>query len=414
MAPQHLEIQHMELLGMELQLLDHHITRDMEVPTLTQEVGTGYNRMGAGYGGYGGYGSSSYGGYGGGYGGGGYGSTYNRYGSGGYGGYGGGYGGYGGGLNRPYGAGGLGPGGPAGPNGELPLTARVEQSTANAFQMIDQIVQAFGGFAQMLESTFFATHSSFMAMVGVAEQFGHLRSYLGRALSVVSLLHTLRRWLYRLLGRTPPGPPASGPSSLSAESFEEFKAEDGKSRRPMWLFAALLIGLPWLMSKLVKRLQRMSLEEAGKVLTAGGASANADGTALPLNASQIKDLEFCRALYDFKGENPAELTFSCGDIIAVLSKEDPSTKQPSAWWRGRLRSGPIGYFPSNYVEVIEKKGQNVPAPAAQSNMGYAQHQQQQQQPYLPNPTTNFGTSSSVDPGGFSPDDFSLQNAFGGR
>ncbi|KAI8832550.1 Peroxin 13, N-terminal region-domain-containing protein [Chytridium lagenaria] len=239
-----------------------------------------------------------------------------------------------------------GPGMP-GPNGELPLTARIEQSTASAFQMIDQIVQAFGGFSQMLESTFFATHSSFMAMVGVAEQFGHLRTYLGRALSIMAFVNMVKRGVYRMLGKTPPAVPGE---ALSVESFEEFKKDDGgKSKRPMWLFIALLIGLPWLMSKLIKRLQQMSLEEAGKVLTP------AEGPEAPIHASQIKDLEFCRALYDFKGEGPAELTFSKGDIIAVLSKEDPSTKQPSMWWRGRLRSGPIGYFPANYVEVIEKK-----------------------------------------------------------
>ena len=117
-------------------------------------IGVGYspyNRMGAGYGGYSRFGA----------------------GTGGYGSYSGGYGsGYGGGMygmNRP--------GMQVGPNGlpltnsdEIPLTAQIEQSTAAAFGVMDQVVQAFGGFAQMLESTFFATHSSFMAMVGVAEQ----------------------------------------------------------------------------------------------------------------------------------------------------------------------------------------------------------------------------------------------------
>ncbi|KAI8838360.1 Peroxin 13, N-terminal region-domain-containing protein [Chytridium lagenaria] len=160
--------------------------------TYGSSLSSPYNRFGSG--GYGSsYGSSyggGYGGYGSSYGSGAYGSRYGAggYGVGGYGGY-GSYGGHGG-MNRMgmggYGAQG-GPGMP-GPNGELPLTARIEQSTASAFQMIDQIVQAFGGFSQMLESTFFATHSSFMAMVGVAEQFGHLRTYLGRALSIMALL----------------------------------------------------------------------------------------------------------------------------------------------------------------------------------------------------------------------------------
>lgn len=48
---------------------------------------------------------------------------------------------------------------------QIPLTQQVEQSTQQAFFVLDQIVQAFGGFSQMLDSTFHATHSSFMAMV---------------------------------------------------------------------------------------------------------------------------------------------------------------------------------------------------------------------------------------------------------
>ncbi|KAI8838361.1 SH3 domain-containing protein, partial [Chytridium lagenaria] len=195
---------------------------------------------------------------------------------------------------------------------------------------------------------------------------------------------------------------------LSVESFEEFKKDDGgKSKRPMWLFIALLIGLPWLMSKLIKRLQQMFLTPA-------------EGPEAPIHASQIKDLEFCRALYDFKGEGPAELTFSKGDIIAVLSKEDPSTKQPSMWWRGRLRSGPIGYFPANYVEVIEKKVGTSPVQQPQQTMqqqNFKQNQQEtfgqqqsfgqmSQQPYQP--TLQQQKMGATGDGG------GMQNAFGGR
>jgi peroxin-13 len=84
-----------------------------------------------------------------------YGSMGGMYGSpyGGMGGmYGGGYGGYG--MN----------GGPGvmGPNGEqMSLTQSFSQSTQATFQIIESIVGAFGGFAQMLESTYMATHSSF-------------------------------------------------------------------------------------------------------------------------------------------------------------------------------------------------------------------------------------------------------------
>lgn len=77
--------------------------------------------------------------------------------------YGGGYG-YGGGMygNGMYGGGAYGqypgmPGDPSNPS----LTQTWNQSTAATFQIMESIVGAFGGFAQMLESAYMTTHSSF-------------------------------------------------------------------------------------------------------------------------------------------------------------------------------------------------------------------------------------------------------------
>ena len=41
------------------------------------------------------------------------------------------------------------------------LANRFSNGTAATFQMLEGVVTAFGGFAQMLESTHMATHSSF-------------------------------------------------------------------------------------------------------------------------------------------------------------------------------------------------------------------------------------------------------------
>lgn len=103
--------------------------------------------------------TSPYGSYGSGY------SPYSRLGA--YGGYGGGgmYGGYGG-YGSMYGGGMY--GGMPGfqPNGDPnSLTNQFNNSTQATFQMLQGIVQAFGGFAQMLESTYMATHSSFFGML---------------------------------------------------------------------------------------------------------------------------------------------------------------------------------------------------------------------------------------------------------
>ena len=87
-----------------------------------------------------------------------YSSPYSRFGGMGNSMYGGGYGSmYGGGMY-----GGMG-GYPGQPGMEDPnsLTNSFSQSTQATFQIIESIVQAFGGFTQMLDSTYMATHSSF-------------------------------------------------------------------------------------------------------------------------------------------------------------------------------------------------------------------------------------------------------------
>jgi peroxin-13 len=78
----------------------------------------------------------------------------------------GGMGGYGmGGMGGMYGGGMYG-GMPMGPDPNNPdtLVNRFNMSTQATFQMLEGVVTAFGGFAQMLESTYMATHSSFFGM----------------------------------------------------------------------------------------------------------------------------------------------------------------------------------------------------------------------------------------------------------
>ncbi len=48
-------------------------------------------------------------------------------------------------------------------------------------------------------------------------------------------------------------------------------------------------------------------------------------------------------MYDYTAHDD-ELPFGKGQIISVLSREDPD------WWKGEL-NGSIGLFPSNYVKM---------------------------------------------------------------
>ncbi|KAL7335390.1 Peroxisomal membrane protein PAS20 [Mucor circinelloides] len=360
------------------------------VPNRPSTMGTsmGMGGLGSSYGG--GYGTSSYGmgGYGNSYGssyGTGYGSSYSspysRMGMGSYGGgYGSGYGSYGsyggmnsynrfgsGGYNR-FGGGMYGP--DAGPD-EFGLTQRMETSTRATFDVIESIVSAFGGFAQMLDSTYMATHSSFMAMVGVAEQFGNLRHYLGGIFSIFALIRWMKRLLYRLTGRTPP-PELYGPTEeqhLTAEGGEETGAlqitENGEAveatttaadgaesgeqqqqqqqqvarvsrKRPIIIFLALVTGLPYLMYKLIQRSNEYNRARQARMM-------------IPQYGGPPPEL--ARVMHDFVAENPVELTIRRGEMIHVLSKVDPATGGPCDWWQGRTANGTIGIFPANYVQI---------------------------------------------------------------
>ena len=75
------------------------------------------------------------------------------------------------------------PGGGMMGNDPNSLTHRFNNSTAATFQMLEGIVTAFGGFAQMLESTYMATHSSFFGTF-----LRHLYPYIGTGMLTRSQL----------------------------------------------------------------------------------------------------------------------------------------------------------------------------------------------------------------------------------
>ncbi|KAK7962347.1 Pex13 protein [Apiospora aurea] len=275
---------------------------------------------------YGGYGSSMYGGGMGGYGG--YGGM-GGMGMGGMGGMGGMYGGmYGGGMN------------PNDPNANS-LTNTFNNSTMATFQMLEGIVGAFGGFAQMLESTYMATHSSFFAMVSVAEQFGNLRDTLGSVLGIFTLMRWIRTLIAKITGRPPP-------ADATALTPAAFARPTGK---PLVFFLLAAFGLPYVMSRVIRSFA-VNQEKERRRLEAANAS---DATS---------QLEFCRVLYDFApqtGAQGTDLAVKKGDFVAVLSKNDPQTGAPSEWWKCRSRDTRVGWLPATFLEVARRPGQPLAA-----------------------------------------------------
>ncbi|KAK9475699.1 Peroxin 13, N-terminal region-domain-containing protein [Lipomyces japonicus] len=258
----------------------------------------------------------------------------------------------------------------------------VENSTAAAFQMLEAVVGAIGGFAQMLESTYMATHSSFFAMVGVAEQLTALRrSLLGSAsIGMVAIWRVLVRIWRKIMGKSGGGGGRndSDAGAVMVSEFDRFKrgkqqpVESGQRSKisivPVLVFLAAVFGGPYLMSKLIKMMAATAeasgrYEQDMRVTNGGHALDELSPAELIIDPAK---LEFCRALYDFTAENEAiELAFKKGAIIAIIARDsaaaaaagtkDQDQQQEPTWWRGRLRDGRMGYFPSNYVELIKRK-----------------------------------------------------------
>jgi len=277
-------------------------------------------------------------------------------------GMGGGYGSYG--MNSMYGGmpgmygGGMGMMGPGGMDPNNPsLTQTLESTTQHTFTLLHSIVQTFSGVAQMLESTFMATHSSFFAMVGVVDQFGQLRNALGSVLGLFGLL----RWMKDVL---------TGRSHTQAggmqDEFREFvngKPVQGPrsgppapkpSKKPLIIFLLAIFGVPYAMAKLIKILnERAKQQQEQQQGQLGG----------PLGPLDPSSLTFARALYPFSPSSPAELQLKENEIVAIMGKLDPTTgvevdprlEVESEWWKGRTREGREGWFPKKWVEVLDRK-----------------------------------------------------------
>ena len=259
----------------------------------------------------------------------------------------------------------------------------LEQGSQAAFQMLESLVQAFGGLAQMLESTYFATHSSFMAMMGLAEHFGQLRSYFGQLFGVFTIVRTLRRWtggrddgkhdisvdafLRSANGRQDQSTIHSSSSSSSNINNNQLQPQRPRlSKLPIFIFLLVTFGIPYFMHRLMRILQQRppqgmlpSSEGAHTQQWESSVAANQQQEQLNQDATTpaaadvaIPSLRFARALFDFQGQNPQEISFRKGDIIGIV------TMDQGDWWRGKVRFGPIGYFPHNHVALMEESPVN--------------------------------------------------------
>jgi len=68
-----------------------------------------------------------------------------------------------------------------------------------------------------------------------------------------------------------------------------------------------------------------------------------------------KQKRVCKALFDFIGKTPTELSISVGDLIHLISTEDDE------WYEGRLNEK-VGFFPKNHVEIVPTTTEELQPP----------------------------------------------------
>nr|XP_049701614.1 probable peroxisomal membrane protein PEX13 [Helicoverpa armigera] len=281
------------------------------------------------YGGMGGYGMGSYGGMGmgmgsygmGSYGMGGYGG-YGGYGMGGMGGMGGMYGGY----NR-YG-------------GEIEsrFIQLAEESSRPAFETIQGVVHAFGGVAMMLESTYFALTSSFRAILGVAENFGRLRSLFAQFWSTFAVIRTLN-WIIRklmvIIGIRTENEFKAWAEAVAATQDVPTPGAPGPrtSGWPVIMFLGIVAAAPYLVFKMISGLNKSIHENLHDPTT----------WKAPFKAI---------ATFSFQATSPQELSIQEKQTFTVA----PQHLQPQLWNTGWLMASidgkTAGLVPTNYVRLI--------------------------------------------------------------
>ncbi|CCE63791.1 hypothetical protein TPHA_0F03100 [Tetrapisispora phaffii CBS 4417] len=232
--------------------------------------------------------------------------------------------------------------------------SNMNNSTESTFQLIEGVIGAIGGFAQMLESTYVATHNSFFTLLSIAEQFNYLKEVFGSALGIF-FFNKVYEKILNIATHGTKGLPSSK-NELKSSMIKEFvKFQQGINERrrhkiswkPLLLFLFSIVGLPYILNRVISKLQTIE--------SSHGVNEKID----------LSNLEFARALFDFNPENrKIELTLTKGDLMAILTKKDPYGNT-SKWWKVRTKNGDTGYVPSNYIEIIPRNKTKIKVTATE-------------------------------------------------
>ncbi|KAH1001953.1 hypothetical protein HUJ04_005907 [Dendroctonus ponderosae] len=217
-----------------------------------------------------------------------------------------------------------------------------EENSRQTFASVENVVRAFNSLAMMLDNTFFAMTSSFRAILGVAENFGRLRSMFGHIWYSVNVFRFIT-WMYRKL-RIMLG--LKAPKSASSLAWKEAGYGAGSaaaspppsgSSWPTLAFLGVIVSAPYLISRFLPKYED-KLDPAN------------------WKSPGIK----AKACFDFVATSPNELTIHTNDniLLAPTHIQEEMNLKNSGWAYG-VHNGKFGMIPLNYI-VISKNNKAVP------------------------------------------------------
>ncbi|XP_050302322.1 probable peroxisomal membrane protein PEX13 [Anthonomus grandis grandis] len=223
-----------------------------------------------------------------------------------------------------------------------------EESSRQTFASVESVVRAFNSLAMMLDNTFFAMTSSFRAILGVAENFGRLRSMFGHIWYSVNIFRFLT-WLYRkfrqMLGLKVTKNATSvawKEASKEAGSNLPSGTPSGGSSWPTLAFLGVIVSAPYIISKFLPKYEdKLDMQ-------------NWKSPGIP-----------AKACFDFIATNQNELTIHTNDnIILAPTYLQEEMHLRNTGWAYAVHNGKSGVIPLNYIVINKNNNMNVPVQRA--------------------------------------------------
>ncbi|XP_046973516.1 peroxisomal membrane protein PEX13 [Vanessa cardui] len=219
-----------------------------------------------------------------------------------------------------------------------------EDSSRPAFDSIQSVVNAVGSIAMMLENTFFALTSSFRAILGVAENFGRLRSLFAQFWSTFAVVRSLN-WLVRkllvLLGiRTECEFKAWAEAVAASQNGSASPEQRAKgSSWPILLFFGVIAAAPYIVLKMLNGLSTSINERLQDPHTWQN----------PLRAI---------AQHDFQATSPQEISFNANQVLSIAPQHLQGNLWNSGWLMASSDRQTAGLVPVNYIKVVKPTNQS--------------------------------------------------------